>query len=207
MRVFAIFFTLILTAAAAADDPSGEYRLSMPEVGSALLLRPTGEFEYFFIYGAADYAAKGSWRAESGSVILTTAGKDEPLFTLRKSAPGPGGEIRVHVQARNGKPVGRIDVRVVTGTDTLDARTDEDGVAVLAAKSAIKSLALHVPVYDVEAGPFNVTDGATEFWFEINGDAITQVKFRDERLKVVSGGLEMTYWKTDKPLLYRKARR
>ena len=41
-------------------------------------------------------------------------------------------------------------------------------------------------------------------WIEINGDAIANLEFRDERLRIVNGFLEMTYWKGDKALLYKK---
>jgi hypothetical protein len=196
--------TLMSVASVAAEELAGEYTLSIPEVGSGLLLRPDRTFEYFFIYGAADYTAKGTWRNEPGVVILNTPSKDEPPFRLVKSAAGDSSKIRVYIQAPNGRGVDQIEITVAGGPETLRAKTDEDGLAELPRNRAAKSLSIHVPVYDLDAGPFEINGNTGEFWFEINGRAITELRFRDERLKVTQDALEMTFWKADKPLRYRK---
>lgn len=175
----------------------------MPEVASGLLLRPDRTFEYFFTYGAADYTAKGNWRSEPGAVILDSAGKEELPFRLLKTAAGDSPEIRVYVHAPNGRGVEHLEVILQTASDKVQARTGADGLAVLP-RSGAKTLFLRVPVYDIEAGPFRIDSNVNEFRFEINGEAITQLRFRNERLKIAENDLEMTFWKMDKPLRYRK---
>lgn len=38
-------------------------------MGSELLLKPDGTFEFLLAYGAADYHTHGSWRRENDSVV------------------------------------------------------------------------------------------------------------------------------------------
>ncbi len=188
----------------AAENLAGEYRVRMPEVASALLLRPDGNFEYFFTYGAADYTSKGKWHGESGAVVLDAEEVKEPALRLARSGAGTPDEFRVRVQGKNGRGVAHIEVAAETAGGVIEERTDQEGVALFPMKDAVKSVRLHVPVYDIEAGPFAVTGSARELVFEINGDAIVQVPFRGERLRMVDGALELTYWKGPKPLRYVK---
>lgn len=61
-------------AATAADtsDPAGHYYLSgMTEVGSELLLKKSGEFEWVLMYGATDMAAQGTWKRDGQRIVLT----------------------------------------------------------------------------------------------------------------------------------------
>src|ERR1700757_2187375 len=51
---------------ARGEDMAGHYILrGVMEVGSELLLKSDGSFEYALAYGAADYWAKGTWRQEN----------------------------------------------------------------------------------------------------------------------------------------------
>ena len=195
---------LLLVSAAVAQNLAGEYSVNVREVGSGLLLRPDGTFEYVFIYGAADYSAQGTWRNEAGAVILNSSGAESAPFRLLKTSAGDQASIRVHVQAPNGGGVQHMDVTVETAAGPVRAKTGGDGLAVLPRRAGTKSLSIHVPVYDVDGGPFEAAADAGEFWFEINPDAIKRVQFRNERLKITKEGLEMTFWKFGKPLLYEK---
>jgi len=61
MKPNAPFLTMLAAAALHAADPSGHYVLQgVREVGSELLLKPDGKFEFMLAYGAADLWAKGS---------------------------------------------------------------------------------------------------------------------------------------------------
>jgi len=58
--------------AAETNDPIGHYYLSgMTEVGSELLLKKSGEFEWVLMYGATDMAAQGTWKREGQRIVLT----------------------------------------------------------------------------------------------------------------------------------------
>src|SRR5712692_8023800 len=64
MKTLVALLTLAGTGAF-ADELAGHYVLyGVHEVGSELLLKPDGTFEYMLAYGAADYSATGKWRRE-----------------------------------------------------------------------------------------------------------------------------------------------
>ena len=77
------------------------------EVGSELLLRADGTFEYLLAYGAADYSAPRKWRSDSGAVILTTAGKEQPPLRLLSSSSTRDAAIRIRVKTPNGSAIER----------------------------------------------------------------------------------------------------
>jgi hypothetical protein len=64
-------------------DPglAGRYVLDGEEIGSELLLRADGRFEYLLAYGTSDARAHGCWRRQDGQVVLETARL--PLAGLR----------------------------------------------------------------------------------------------------------------------------
>jgi hypothetical protein len=78
-------------ALAAADAAlAGHYYLyGVTEVGSELLLKPDGTFEWMLAYGAVDQAAHGTWKREAGEVVLTADKRDPsaPIFTLGPLQP------------------------------------------------------------------------------------------------------------------------
>ena len=103
---------VMLGAAVHAGDLAGHYYLqNVREVGSELLLKPDGTFDYMLAYGAADYWAKGTWRTSNGAVILNSdAGQPKAAFRLVRSSAKTVPGIRVFVLAPNGRPVPNIDL-------------------------------------------------------------------------------------------------
>src|SRR5262249_52818238 len=127
MRKLELALPLMVTAmTVSASDFAGHYYLqNVREVGSELLLKPDGSFEYMLAYGAADYWAQGSWRVKDGDVILTTAaGEKQEPFRLVQSSAANTAAIRVRVVAPNGRPVPNIDVALGSGKGESVARTD-----------------------------------------------------------------------------------
>jgi hypothetical protein len=49
-----------------------------------------------------------------------------------------------------------------------------------------------------------VTPTNNDFYFEINGEAITRVNFKDERLRIDGQALEMRFWNPEQPMRYVK---
>ncbi|MBV8279495.1 MAG: hypothetical protein JO170_30115, partial [Verrucomicrobia bacterium] len=83
---------------ARGEDAAGHYILQgVMEVGSELLLKSDGSFEYMLSYGAADYRAKGTWRQEDNRVVLNSAGKKEAPFRFVRSEAGKPGQICIWV--------------------------------------------------------------------------------------------------------------
>lgn len=69
---------------------AGHYYLhGVREVGSELLLQPNGRYQWLLAYGAADFFSEGTWRVDSGQVILQADVKQGklPLFRLDTGSP------------------------------------------------------------------------------------------------------------------------
>jgi hypothetical protein len=63
MKTALISLMALAALTARGEDLAGHYILQgVREVGSELLLKSDGSFEYMLTYGAADYWAKGTWR-------------------------------------------------------------------------------------------------------------------------------------------------
>ena len=190
---------------AQAASPAGHYVLrGVMEVGSELLLKPDGTFEFALAYGATDYYAKGTWRDEKGDVILNSEGKDEPPFRLTRSAITKAPGIRVRVHSPDNQPASQIDVVIVTPAGRAAGRTGDDGSVEFADKSGATTAFLHIRVYDVQAGPFALDPKQNEYDFELNADAVTRVPFKDERLKQDGTILILLHYGADHPMRYEK---
>lgn len=205
MKLALILLMSLTALSARAADVAGHYVLhGEMEVGSELMLKPDGNFEFMMAYGAADYWAKGTWRQDGGKVILQSVGKEEEPFRLLRSEAGKPGSIRIWVIGQNKKGVDNIDVHLIVGEHTLDGHTDSDGVATFPDDPQAHAVAFEVPVYQVATKPVELDHGKNNFYFEINGDAITQVRFKDESLGIDGTTLVMTHWGADHPLHYQK---
>jgi len=202
-KVKAALVSLIALAALTArgEDLAGDYVLQgVMEVGSELLLRSDGSFEYMLAYGAADYWAKGTWRHESNCVVLNSAGKKEAPFRLLRSEAGQPGRICVWVIGMNGHGVENIQVTLQAADQHLEATTNPDGAAEFPDLVHADSVAFEVPVYSIKTGPFAIGPSQHDFYFEINGDDIARVLFKDERLAIDGKDLVMKYWNDQKPM-------
>ena len=93
---------------------------------------------------------------------------------------------------------------LLAGDQHLEATTTEDGAAVLPDAPDAKSVFFEVRVYSLEAGPYPINGTDKDYYFEINGDAITQVLFKDERMAIDGNTLVMRHWDPDKPMRYVK---
>jgi hypothetical protein len=205
MKVVAVVLLSFVALTALGQDMAGNYVLrGVMEVGSELLLKPDGKFEFMLAYGAADYWAKGTWSRDGAAVVLHSAGKEEAPFRLLRSEAGKPGQIRVVVLGQNDKGVENIDVHLLIAGKALNGRTDSDGAAVFPDDPKAHAVAFEVPVYEVQAGPYEIDPTKKDFYFEINGDAITQVFFKDERLAIDGTTLVMKHGDPKDPMRYVK---
>jgi hypothetical protein len=200
-----VLFSALSVLIARGEDMAGHYVLrGVMEVGSELLLKSDGTFEYMLAYGAADYWAKGTWRQENNHVVLNSAGRKEAPFRLLRSEAGETGKIRVWVIGKNGDGVENIEVALEAAGQHFDARTTSDGLAEFPSAAKPRAVTFEVPVYSIKAGPFEVNASDNDFYFAIDGDAITQVFFKDEQLVIDGNDLVMAYWNKDQPIRYEK---
>ena len=201
-----ILTAAMLAASAQAGDLAGHYYLqNVREVGSELLLKTDGSFDFMLAYGAADYWAKGKWQKQGGVVILNSAQSDakSPFRLLRSGANKTPG-VRVSVTAPNGRPVPNIDVAIQADANPAEARTDSDGVAFFPAVRSTKAVTFWIRVYSFESEPIDLSPAHNDFHFEINGDEIMQIRFRNERLAIEGESLIMLHWGEDHPMRYEK---
>jgi hypothetical protein len=196
---------LVFAVVTQAADVAGHYSLTnVREMGSELLLKPDGRFEFMMAYGAADYWAKGSWKAQNGAVVLDTDGEAKPPFRLVKSAQTKGESVRLLVKSPAGRPVPNIDVVVKTAGAEQKARTDSEGVAEFPPLDRPTSATFVIRVYQFESKPFALNPEHDEFHFEIDGREITQVRFQDEKLAIERDVLILRHWGPDHPMRYAK---
>jgi len=208
MSVVALLLVLLHLAGVPAPAPpavAGHYVLeNAHEMGSELVLKPDGQFDYMLAYGAADYRATGKWHIAGETVVLNSKIPDGAPFRLLRSSDLRSPDLRVWITGANGKGVANLDVTLTAAEGESKARTDRDGMALFPGMTNPKSVVIHVPVYDKDSGTIAVNSAHTDFYIELNGDAITTVPFRGEALKISGDTLEMLYWDKNKPMVYRK---
>jgi hypothetical protein len=58
------------------------------EVGSELLLKPNGSFEFYLAYGALDQYGKGCWQVEGNKVLVVPEGRSAPaaVYSIESSS-------------------------------------------------------------------------------------------------------------------------
>jgi hypothetical protein len=80
----------VRTGACATGDSKlvGHYYLNgVMEVGSELLLKSDGSFEFYLAYGALDQYGKGCWRVEGNKVLVIPEGRSAPaaVYSIESS--------------------------------------------------------------------------------------------------------------------------
>lgn len=205
MKTALVSLMTLAMLTARGEEVAGHYVLhGVMEVGSELLLKADGSFEYMLIYGAADFWAKGTWRHKDKSVVLNSAGKKEAPFRFLRSEAGSPGKICVWVIGKDGHGVENIQVALQTVDQHFEATTTSDGAALFPDAANARTVTFEVPVYSIKAGPFEIKPSDSDFYFEINGDAITAVLFKDEELTIDGKDLVMKYWNAEQPMRYEK---
>ena len=204
MRKLLISMIMLATTVGAAELTGHYYLRNVREVGSELVLKPDGTFEYMLAYGAADYWAKGTWRNDKGTVILDSGAEEaKPPIRLVRSAAKSIPGVRIVVQGANGRPVPNIDVALVDASEPAEGKTDSEGAALLNARKPHAAV-FRIRVYQFESKPIALNPERNEFYFEIHGEEITQVRFRGERLEIDGNALVMQHWGRDRPMRYEK---
>ena len=186
-------------------DVRGIYRLrGVREMASQLELLANGTFKYAVIYGALDYYVEGTWRHEGDAVFLTSKTTDaEPVRFVRGTASKTDG-IKVWVKNTHRQPIPHMEIGLLAETGAVMQRTDRDGLAHFADSARPKYIEIRIPVYDLVAGPFELKPDHNELHFEISPEAVTQPKFRNERLQLKEAILQLRFFDPDRPLNYHK---
>jgi hypothetical protein len=91
---------------------AGHYYLEgAREVGSELLLKPNGTFEFMLAYGALDESGAGQWRLDDGGVVLQSDGAPrEPSVRLLTSSGVARDSLHILVVDTAGRPLSGITI-------------------------------------------------------------------------------------------------
>ena len=189
-----------------ARDLAGLYLLqNVREVGSELLLKPDGSFDFVLAHGAADYRAQGKWQLLRDAVVLDSdPNQAKPPVRLARSAAKSTPGVRVFVMAPNGRRMPDIDVAIEHDGRISEARTDSQGVAFFCDLQQPRAARFRIRAYDFESERIVLNPGQNEFTFVIDSEAITQVRFNDERLRIDGETLVMRLWGDDRPMRYAR---
>jgi hypothetical protein len=189
---------------AAAQAPTaaslpGEYCLEgVREVGSCLLLRPDGRFEYFLSYGAYDEGSEGTWRLEGGEVVLDSPAYDRrATFSFKRLQRSESGAYEVVVEAPNGRAIAGIDVRPTCDGRTFDAGITQSYAVSIACRAAPTAIALALGMFGVGHQRIDVAGraGADKVYvFAFDPGDLGRKRFAGVRLRPADGtALVMTY--------------
>ena len=206
MKVLALLLAM-MAMGAAPDRFAGHYVLeNAHEMGSELVLKPDGQFEYMLAYGAADFTATGKWRVKNDTVILDSKIPLVPPVKVLASNYEKTPDLRIWIKGMNGQPMPNLDVALTASNGEATAHTDSDGMAIFPNTTTPRSAVVHITVYHYDSPPLMLNQAHNTFTLEINGDVITTVPFKGEVLRAKGDTLEMYYWDKEKktPMVYRR---
>jgi hypothetical protein len=107
----------------------GEYYLQgQHEMASGFLLRPGGEFQFFFSYGALDRHGSGKWELQGDRILLNGAAKPASDFTLVKSSNTGNGIVTVKMENTNPALLRHIYCSLSRGSEGSWSPMDDDGM-------------------------------------------------------------------------------
>jgi hypothetical protein len=160
-----------------AQTLNGEYRLTgIPETASAFRFTNDGHFDFFFIYGAVDRSASGTYNVVGDTVKLVSdkvAGKDFPI--TKESRKGNHYTIQVH--DANSYLVSNIICIYHIGEEKNVAYSDDHGQITIDAPHVDRIYLMHELFPDV---PSLIKDENNKNnYFEVNlSPSLVQVSFQ-----------------------------
>jgi hypothetical protein len=201
---------LSIFSAVAADRPAaalpGHYYLQgVTEVGSELLLKKDGTFEWMLSYGAVDQQASGSWRVAGDDVTLVAATGAKPLhfrvfeereLRIKKGAApgswvatvgvpemGPVGGVEVRFEAKSGKTATAVSVQNGDAIVKMPASEQWSRVGMRreGSQDAFQWLAVPAKRAGERIASFAIT----------NPDAVAGPAFKELTLRIVEEGLKV----------------
>lgn len=113
-------------------DLTGEYSLTgIPEMASGFKFNNDNTFQFFYIYGASDRQAHGTYSTEGSRIVLKgskSAGNDFSL--IQKLNNKSGNNISVKITDKNVLLLKNVVCYFMNAKDTVFAETNSEGIAV-----------------------------------------------------------------------------
>lgn len=124
-KIALLLLPIMLTAQAAPPDAFvGHYYLSgVREVGSELLLKENGRYQWFLSYGAVDQSSDGGWKVVADEIVLTPDPKPagKKALTLGPTAPWDAGSELLAQQTAHREQIAAIRVNCPFLPDETDS--------------------------------------------------------------------------------------
>lgn len=181
---------------AAARAVVGHYYLEgAREVGSELLLRPDGQFQFMLTYGALDETGEGTWTRDGADVILQSAGEPRaPTVTLQSADGVAVDSLRILVVDTSGESLSGVSLDLSRHGDApVRSQTSTDGYTLHFTRGMAPTLlAIGVEMLEFRV-PFALTapvKATYRFVFD-RGDLGTR-RFTAQHLQTTEGRLLMT---------------
>jgi hypothetical protein len=169
----------------------GEYHLEgVREVASGFQFNADHTFDFYFVYGAVDRLAQGTWQQEGDALVLNSPRKPEKDFVLVQSRKVPGNRVTIQVKHPNENILTAIYCEIATSNGPMQARTRSAHKGRITFEvPSVQSISLIHGYWPDRYSDFPVTD-PTHNYFEFTIEPhITEVEFRDLTLRVTPRGL------------------
>jgi len=196
----AVILMSLHTSAVTQTPPAsveGVYADQVFEVGSTLMLSPSGRFFWVFSMGALDLAAQGRWtQVPGGAVVLTSdPGIVAPRFELvgRSRDGRPGTSVRLVCETGDASHfLGALfeyedGERVLHRFENFATRTDDEPPRRVAAVQVASES------FDLLSDRFAVDESANVFTFRFLPGDLGLVDFRDQRVEVAGNALSFAW--------------
>ena len=173
-----VFIVMIISQSGMmAQDLAGEYYLTgIPETGSGFKFYPDGNFEFYFVYGAVDRFALGTYTVEGDSITLQSdkaPGSDFTIISQKKKGKG----YRIHVQEEN--PVMASNVRCLyfIGDTRHEAIANDQGVITLDVDACDRIYVQHLLFPDIATELKSADNSNNQFEIALSPD-LQKVSFK-----------------------------
>jgi hypothetical protein len=123
-----VLISIHMMAQTIAPKLQGEFYLrGVTEVGSGFKFNLDHTFEFFFMYGALDRFAKGTWSRHGDTIVLNNDKKPPLDFKLLQSKKTTGKEITIKIIDVNKMVLRNVYGSVKSGDSVYRAATNDKG--------------------------------------------------------------------------------
>jgi len=166
----------------------GEYYLQgQREMASGFLLKPGGDFQFFFSYGALDRQGSGKWEVKGDSIVLYCGRRPVSDFALVSSKKTQAKDITIIIDKANPALVRYIYCSLENGLEGTWSPMDGSGEIDLP-QQKIEKICLLLEFCAERFSTITVNPEHNEFVFRIE-PTIMEVYLENFSLKVSDAGL------------------
>lgn len=183
----------------------GSYDGGQTEMATQLELRPDHRFRYGLSYGALDEVAEGTWKSESGAVLLTSDPTTPPRFILQSEGQGMPGSLDVALDVPTGisRQYFSAIVRFADGRSSVRQFSEEGLRLDLAGDQQPVSLTVLLPVVDLESEAFTLQPGSGRLSVRFEPNDLGKVAFAATPLRF--DGQDLLLERHDRSIRYRRS--